>query len=374
MHNKKYLIFIFLTFVLAFFLGSGELPFDDTILTFFMKFNSKDLTKYETIDPLYLQTNVESLIKINQKNDIHEIRNKLKEFIWRENSFSYERLPSKIENNFVNEKFYDFSNLQKIDKLTANMENNISSSSYLLIPNNPNNKLVIYHAGHEEDFFHGKKTIDFFLKNNYSVLAFSMPLHGNNNNPIIDHPTFGKIKMTNHDSFYFLDSENFSSIKYFVEPILTSLNYSLDSYEFISVYMIGISGGAWTTTLYAAIDDRVTKSFPVAGVLPIFLRADNENLGHYEHINPKLYEIANYLELYILGSYGQNREQVKIINKYDSCCHYGISYKTFEDEIVIIMDKLGSGSFEVFLDDTHMQHKISDNSLNIILQHIQNKT
>ncbi|WP_371504429.1 hypothetical protein [Nitrosopumilus adriaticus] len=373
MGNKKYLIFIFLTFIIAFFLGSGEFPFDDTIQTFFIKFNSKDLTKYETIDPLYLQTDVESITKIYQKNDIYEIRNNLKEFIWRENSFSYERLPSKIENNFVNEKFYDFSNLQKIDKLTVNMENGISSSSYLLVPNDPNNELVIYHAGHEGDFLHGKKTINSFLKNNYSVLAFSMPLFGNNNNPIIDHPRFGKIKMTNHDSFYFLDSENFSSIKYFVEPILTSLNYSIDSYGFISVYMIGISGGAWTTTLYAAIDDRITKSFPVAGPLPIFLRADNENLGHYEHINPELYETANYLELYILGSHGANREQVKIINKYDSCCHYGISYQIFEDKIVKILDKLDSGSFEVYLDDTHMGHKISDTSLNLILQNIKDQ-
>ena len=371
MINKKYFVIIFFTFVIAFSIGSGEFPLDDTIKTFFIKFSSNDLTKYETIDSLYLETDVKSIINIHDQNDVDEIRNNLKEFIWKENGFSYERLPSQIENNFHDKKFDNFINLQKIDKLTIEMEYGIASISYLLIPNNPNNELVIYHAGHEGDFLNGTNIIDVLLKNNYSVLIFSMPLYGDNNNPVIVHEKFGKIKMTNHDIFYFLDSQNFSSIKFFVEPILTSINYSINSYEFNSVYMIGISGGAWTATLYSAIDDRIQKSFPVAGPLPLYLRANNENLGHYEHINPKLYENANYLDLYILGSYGVDREQIKIINKYDSCCHYGITYQTFEDEITNLINSLESGSFSIFLDDTHMEHKISENALDIILKSIK---
>ena len=42
--------------------------------------------------------------------------------------------------------------------------------------------------------------------------------------------------------------------------------------------MIGLSGGGWTTTVYAAIDPRIVKSIPVAGTLPLYLRGD-----HYNH-------------------------------------------------------------------------------------------
>ena len=45
--------------------------------------------------------------------------------------------------------------------------------------------------------------------------------------------------------------------------------------------MVSISGG-WTTTVYAAIDPRVTRSYPVAGSLPIPLRVDVRDWGDWE--------------------------------------------------------------------------------------------
>jgi hypothetical protein len=64
--------------------------------------------------------------------------------------------------------------------------------------------------------------------------------------------------------------------------------------------MIGLSGGGWTTTLYAAIDPRVRLSFPVAGTLPEYLRVGRP--GAREQFYPDLYKIANYLDLYVMGS------------------------------------------------------------------------
>lgn len=368
MFKIKYALLVFFTFVIGFSIGSEELPFDDTIQNFIKK-SDKDMTKYETIDPIFYETNVDSIINIKNSNDVKKIRDNLQQFIWKESYFSFERMPSYTDSNFIDERYSNLSNLEKIDKLTTIMEYDVSSTAYLFLPIEKNYKLVIYHAGHEGDFFNAKETIEFFLNNNYAVLTFSMPLYGQNNNPIIEHENFGILKMTSHDYFYFIDSENFSSIKFFVEPILTSINYSLAKYEFDSIHMVGLSGGAWTTTLYAAIDERINKSFPVGGPLPTYLRVDG-NLGHYEQINPELYDIANYLELYVLGSFGDNREQIKIVNKYDSCCHYGITFQTFEENLINLMNNLGSGSFRVFLDDTHMEHKISEKALEIILQYM----
>ena len=52
-----------------------------------------------------------------------------------------------------------------------------------------------------------------------------MPLIGLNNQPVINDPNFGIIKFDIHEKFKFLDSDAFSPISYFVEPIWVSLNY-----------------------------------------------------------------------------------------------------------------------------------------------------
>ena len=63
---------------------------------------------------------------------------------------------------------------------------------------------------------------------------------------------------------------------------------------------------------------------------------------------------------------------MKIINKFDSCCHGGISYQVFEGEINKTMEKLDNGKFTIFLDDSHNGHKISNTALQVILENIKN--
>ena len=67
-----------------------------------------------------------------------------------------------------------------------------------------------------------------------------------------------------------------------------------------------------------------------------------------------------------MASAGNNRELVLIYNKYDPCCFSGDSYKIFEDEIKNKLQKLRTGNFEIYLDDTHKEHKISNHSLELI--------
>jgi hypothetical protein len=216
----------------------------------------------------------------------------------------------------------------------------------------------------------GKNTIKFFVDKGYSVMAFSLPLLGMNNQPVIDFPGFGKVKLQAHNFLILLKSKDLSPIKFFMEPIAVSLNYAEKKFGFKPIYMIGISGGGWATTLYSAIDTRITKSYPVAGTLPLFLRIPRD-WGDWEQFEPELYQIADYLELYILGSYGDFRKQFQILNKYDSCCFAGIKYQVYENEIKKAVSLLGKGEFDIFLDDTHKEHKISDNVLNIVIKDLE---
>ena len=193
-----------------------------------------------------------------------------------------------------------------------------------------------------------------------------MPLLGMNSQPIIDHPQFGKIKIQSHNQFELVENENFSPIKFFVEPVIVSINYLEKYHTFDSYHMIGISGGGWTTTLVAALDDRINESFSVAGSYPIFLRSDPKNFGDYEQHHLEFYKIANYLDLYVMASTGLDRKFVQIFNMYDPCCFDGTSFQEYENEITEIVNKFDNGYFKIYSDQTHREHIISEHSLEII--------
>jgi len=317
------------------------------------------------------QNGVKPVLSINNEIDIQEKRQKMMEFFWKSEELPYTSFPTDIQKNIVDEKFEKLINLQQIDKLTTEMEFGVNSISYLFIPESFDKKLIIYHHGHDGGFENGKKTIQTFLNEGYHVLAFSMPLKGYNSQPEIIDPTLGTIKLINHNSLRFIESDTFSPTKFFFHPIFVSLNYLEQEFNFDSFHMVGISGGGWTTVLYSAIDERISKSFPVAGTYPIFLRTDPQNFGDYEQTLPELYRTVNYLELYTMGSYGEGRSQLQIFNKYDPCCFSGNNHVHYEEIIKKKIDELNHGKFAIFSDDTHRKHQISENSLNQILVEIR---
>lgn len=315
---------------------------------------------------LVLSPNVNSLIRINSEFEISEKKSDLINYIWSGEKFP-SKLPSKIDSNVNDERINQFLNLKTVEKLIVEMDYGVDSIIYIFVPQQSNGEVVLYHQGHDGDFFLGRNTIQFFLNNGYSVAAFSMPLTGMNSQPIIEDDNFGYLKLRFHEDFQFLESETFSPIKFFLEPIVVTLNHLDENYNFEKYYMVGISGGGWTAILYPAIDDRISESYSVAGSVPIFLRTIPKNHGDYEQQLPELYRIANYLELYVMASYGDDRKLVQIFNKFDPCCFSGEPFIHYEKEIKTKLDVLGEGNFLIMLDDSHKEHKISDFVLTEIL-------
>jgi len=354
-------------FIYGVFVGTYKIfPYDVLDYVKVITLNEKnELNKND----VYYETDVSRLIHINTVDDIGKLKNNLIDFIWKYDGFPDSKLPNNVQKNIVNPLYDDFINLKQIDQIDVNMEYGINSIAYLFIPElNNNNHLIIYHEGHSGNGFDsGKKTIQFFLEKGYTVMAFSMPLTGMNSQPIVDLPNLGKFKMKAHTFLRFLDTPNFSPIKFFMEPITVSLNYLDKNYNFSSYNMVGFSGGGWTATLYSAIDDRIAQTYSVAGSVPIYLRTINLNLGDYEQWHPELYQIANYLDLYIMSSYGDDRGQLQIFNKYDPCCFSGFGFQTYEFEIKNLILKLEKGKFNIFLDEINKKHSISNSSLELIL-------
>jgi hypothetical protein len=87
---------------------------------------------------------------------------------------------------------------------------------------------------------------------------------------------------------------------------------------------------------------------------------------------PELYRIANYLELYILGSTGKDRSQIQVLNQYDPCCFAGVNYRTYEPTVKDRVAQIG-GRYAVYLDSTHREHKISDAALEMVLSDLNDQ-
>ena len=160
-------------------------------------------------------------------------------------------------------------------------------------------------------------------------------------------------------------------MKLFIHPIQISLNFLEKEYDFKRYSIIGLSGGGWTGIVYSAIDDRISDSFSVASSMPFYLRVDERDIGDYEQTNVGLYKISNYLELYVLAAYGDDRKHIQIFNKNDPCCYSGNGYESYEFFIKDKLVQLGKGSFEILIDDTHDEHKISESTLSLILEKLE---
>ena len=372
--NKYLLTFLVISFVSVFFFGTYVglykiFPYEFLDSSKDVLFEQKTIEKNQFVK----QSSIDSLIRIYDKSDIEQKRNFLTEFFWDVESLQRvkdkSQLPE-VESGISDFNYKDFQNLKRIDRLTVEMEYGINSVSYLFLPEQPNEKLILYHQGHGGDFLLGKDTIKFFLDRNFTVFAMTMPLLGMNNQPIVEMDVLGKIKLNSHNQLRLLEANDFNPMKLFLDPIQINLNFLDKEYNFKRYSMIGLSGGGWTTVVYSAIDERISDSFSVASSMPFYLRVDDRDMGDYEQRNIELYQNVNYLELYVLSAYGDGRKHIQIFNKNDPCCFSGNGYETYEFVIKDKISQLGKGNFQIFIDDTHTQHKISDHTLRLVHENI----
>jgi len=330
------------------------------------------VAKFESIIPVKmdeLDFDIASIIAIHSEQDVEAKCKALIKILWGKDGFPFGKLPDSVSNAISDSDFVSLKNLQRIDRLAVEMEAGFNSIVYHFIPEQENGSAAIYHQGHGGKFNIGISTIRAFLKRGYHVFAMSMPLLGMNRKPVVTTERFGKLIIHSHNQMILLEPKAGHPVKYFMEPVAVVTNYA-QKFNFKQLIMTGLSGGGWTTTLYAAIDPRIDISYPVAGTLPHYLRArdfgGSGSMGDYEQRAAEIYRAANYLELYIMGSYGKNRHQLQILNEFDACCFRGTGYLTYLDSVRHRLLHLGQGSFNVFLDSTHRAHQISAEALNTI--------
>jgi hypothetical protein len=247
-----------------------------------------------------------------------------------------------------------------------------TSTAYLYHPQSPNGRVVVVHHGHSCVFngsdgpYNLDKAIQDLVAANYTVVAMRMPL--------LQRPSQCGSDATSksHDDM-FTDPQRLetgSPLQFFLEPVARALNYIQSKYPdtYHDFNMVGLSGGGWTTTIYSALDPRITLSFPVAGSLPLDLpigiggRDTEQNL-------PAFYDLTGYRDLYIMGSFGLHRRQTQILNRKDNCCFVPPDQDAvdYACQVQSRLFSLGPGAFILDYDDTSTSHQISLAALSAVI-------
>jgi hypothetical protein len=329
---------------------------------------------YTAMPPQAVGVDVESLITIDGAAAAASRRTRLIGHLWK-GAGRPTGLPA-VRRGVSPRHLADLTRVRRVDELTVPLRYGVSSTVFHLLPaRSGNRRLAVYHNGHGEPLGTMVRTVQALLDEGCSVLVLAMPFVHWNAQPIVDPRDPGRrVTVHAHDELARWESAAFSTLTFFVEPVTVALNHAIAAHRPSSVQMIGLSGGGWTTTVCAAIDPRITHSYPAAGSLPFHLRPGSPNvtssLGDWEQrreTQPRFYGIAGYLDLYVMAAVGPGRRQIQILNRFDSCCFAGVGHRSYAPAVSQRAAVIGAGHWEVLEDATHDQHTISPYALSVIL-------
>jgi len=219
--------------------------------------------------------------------------------------------------------FDGIEQLGRLDALRFDLDFGLWSRAYLFHPNGDvaKGRLLVYHLGHFEGFDIAEPIVRFFVDRGFTVLLHAMPLFGPNPGDIeitVDGETFALPR--DHESFEPLEVRGYNVMHLFFEPLARSITHVLERGSYADVTFVGLSGGGWTTDVYSALDPRVTTSYSVAGSLPHALR-EPRDIGEFEQLEIRpLYDIASFMDIYLLASIGEPYRHRQILFEHDACC------------------------------------------------------
>lgn len=233
--------------------------------------------------------------------------------------------------------------------------------------------IVIYHGGHTGPTEPtGPQTIGYlarFLQDGHTLIRVSMPRNGANwmpDGPLVI-PGHGTVDPAhNHQELYLWDDPTgLKPLGLFVYGTAVALNYTLGGYpSWDGVAMTGYSGGGWTTVVYAALDVRITRSYAVAGSLPLQYRVGGD-FGDWEQVDAGLMAVASYPDLYLLAASGQGRKHVQVNNHFDPAAFAGRRHILYVDAVRSRLAACGPGTYDFYLAE-YDQHAISPATLEYI--------
>jgi hypothetical protein len=256
-------------------------------------------------------------------------------------------------------------------ELVVRMAHGIESRVYLTHATTPGDCLAVYHQGHGNELRFPRAASITLLTTlqdrGCDLLLVSQPLLAPNPAPRIEVPGIGTVTPDYHTVFEYLESDTYSGISAFMEPVFAAVNFMTSQRPYARVMMVGLSGGGWATTLYSALDERIQFSAQVAGTVPLIVRAENVgDWGDYEQVLPALYRIAGYMDLYAMAA-SNGRRHLHVLIVQDDCCFKGRRMEPYGERAAEGAARLG-GRYELAFDEVSTTHEISAWTQALILE------
>lgn len=331
----------------------------DATRVYYKRLKAPSAYTFDKIQPYILKTDPRSLIQIGKDRKVEDIRKALVGVVWGADVAPEALLPREVS-AIAAPEVLDRDYVSKMERLTVPVDAGYTAHPVLIHPRSPNGRLAVYQHGYAGVFWDFDHVLNGLLKAGFTVLANNYPGYGENALTNYDHPRFGYYQHRPHLFMSYVEWP----LRYYFDPLAAGINHALKTHSLTDVAMIGFSAGGWATAVYAAIDTRIVQSYPVAGVLPLYAK-----LGYRppEHYYRPLIHTANYLEMYVMAADRPGRSQYQIFNQYDRCCYRNRYGDHFGPAVQAALKDLGGGRFQVFIDTSHADHKISDHALKVIL-------
>ncbi|WP_419998995.1 hypothetical protein [Streptomyces boninensis] len=331
---------------------------------------------YKALPEEVVGVDVEELMKVHTTDDVSDLRAALVREVWKSADGKLPGGMPDVAKGVEAPELPAFTGVRRIDRLTVQLPYGLRSIAFLLLPRGTGHgRLALYHNGHGEEPSTMQRTAQALLDAGYLVLLFAMPLYHWNPKELTDPADPSRtVTVESHNDLGPWETADFSTLRFFLEPLAVALNHVQRAHQPPSVQMIGLSGGGWATTVYPALDPRVTRSYPTAGSLPFFLRSappkPSPTTGDWEQRkdrHPVFYGLTDFMDLYALAATGRHRRQMQILNRFDECCFNAVGHRAYEPVVRHRVQVIGDGHWELLEDATHGDHTISPYALSVIL-------
>lgn len=342
----------------------------DPTRVIYKRLKAPDPYLYEEIDPQLRETDVASLIRPDTIRDRETTRQKLIDVVWGPAGYPDGPEPVKVQSAVSDNVLGDLPEGTRVSKLYFDLGLGLSSWPYFAKSANGNDRLVIYHHGFGDPIDRVSGFLNDLLNAGYDVLALNALGHGgtlafvdSDQDGILEHARQSGKSNIFHEMSHFE-----RPLKYHLDPLVGALTYVTARHNYKSIDIVGFSMGGFMAMLAAAMIPEIERSYPIAGVYPNFMRRGQEVFPDGPPAYGPLMDAANHLELFVLGASGPGRAQLQIFNRYDRCCFNGIRSELYKAEVQRALAQAGhDGRFNVLIDESHADHRISDLARRTIL-------
>ncbi len=317
---------------------------------------------YDEIPDFLLRTDPASLIANLTPQGIAPLKTRLNTVLWGTPDLP-DRQPASVDTGKEPPVLREFDGVDRVERLVIPFELGYTAYAYLLHPESPNGRAVVYHHGYAGSVDQSRTVLEALLKQGYLVAAINYPGYGQNSIGKIKHPRFGVVSAENDRQMYYVTHP----LRWYLEPMVVTINY-LQNGGFSDISSVGFSAGGWVTTVIGAVDDRVKSTVAVASGYPLYIRAVNWDA---ETPLPQLYkpllDSVSYLDIYVLASQGEGRQFIQIFNQFDRCCYRNRFSELYAPAVADAVTRLGEGDFTALIDVSHAEHMVSPWAVSEIL-------